>query len=621
MRISCLLIALAVSAVSLSGQTPAQSPERPPDPAGAISGVVVDGTSGDPLENAAVTIQGANANKFIQNRQFTDAKGRFIFAGVPAAVDYTLTATVPGYFSGTVSRDIGPTNQSTAIAVKADQWVRDVRVTVWKPGSISGRVMDETGEPVVGVYVRVLSRVPIAGREQLVAGPVGLTDDRGVYRIPGLDAGHYIVEVPSVQAVPSAPSSSAPNAPSPYFGINGRYPWSPPPGRDGRPRGYPMTFYPAARSVNDAVAIDVRLTEERSGVDISLAPVAIYSVSGTLQGPVGGLSLRLLPVGLEGLGNGGEAGAAPIAPDGSFTFIGVPSGSYFIDVRRRIPEFSNLTGAAPKRLPTVVSATSFSSFATSIQAAPSGVTLTETQYGSNQDASSSFAREPITVGSSDLTGVLVSLKSAGTMDGVVEFDVTPDKPDARPAPFQAGFSLEPALGQPDLGVPITQTQQGAFHFDGVRRGEYFLRGRPSKDWALKSVMWNGEDYTNKPFDATATSAFSGVKVTMTNRVSSVMGSVKEQAAAVILFPASQEQWTNYGFNPPNILSAFTSHDGTFRFEGLRAGDYFVVAVNPANRMAWLQPGFFNRMMPFASRITLGWQEVKTVALSLVAVPR
>ncbi|MEI6245374.1 MAG: hypothetical protein WCQ64_10030, partial [Acidobacteriota bacterium] len=73
------------------------------------------------------------------------------------------------------------------------------------------------------------------------------------------------------------------------------------------------------------------------------------------------------------------------------------------------------------------------------------------------------------------------------------------------------------------------------------------------------------------------------------------------------------------FSPPQIRSAFTAPDGSFRFETLSAGDYFVLAVDPSNRMAWLDPEFFARMMRFASRVDVGWGDTQSVNLSIAAV--
>src|SRR5204863_10011975 len=86
------------------------------------------------------------------------------------------------------------------IAVAQDQWVDGIRIPLWRAGSISGRVTDERGEPLVGVAVRVFSLAIVSGQQQLVAGDIATTDDLGMYRIGSLKPGKYSVAVLSVQS-------------------------------------------------------------------------------------------------------------------------------------------------------------------------------------------------------------------------------------------------------------------------------------------------------------------------------------------------------------------------------------------------------------------------------------
>ena len=83
---------------------------------------------------------------------------------------------------------------------------------MWKHGVIAGTVVDEAGEPVVGVAVRALIKDVVAGRTrygnmevipELV--PTATTDDRGMFRLSQLMPGTYVVLVPSTQTtVPAA---------------------------------------------------------------------------------------------------------------------------------------------------------------------------------------------------------------------------------------------------------------------------------------------------------------------------------------------------------------------------------------------------------------------------------
>src|SRR5262249_43027045 len=143
----------------------------------------------------------------------TDSKGRFVFERLAASSTYLIHVAKAGYTS-----DLGevfpPGNgllsAGARISLADGEWIDDVFIALSPPGAINGRVVDERGEPLVDVPVRVLAQIPLAGQFQLVAGPVTRTDDRGTYRIPGLPRGHYIVNVPSVQsAVPASTTVAA----------------------------------------------------------------------------------------------------------------------------------------------------------------------------------------------------------------------------------------------------------------------------------------------------------------------------------------------------------------------------------------------------------------------------
>src|SRR5262249_15242028 len=152
--------------------------------------------------------------------QLTDALGRFVFLELPGLKGYTLTATRLGF----VDASYGQTTSSGpvgAIDLKDGQWFSRANMSMFKPGAIGGRVLDERGDPVVGIYVGVLGQQLVSGTMRLLAGPGAKTDDRGEYRIAGLMPGRYLVAVPSVQyTVPSdMPSPSLARQSSPQVAL------------------------------------------------------------------------------------------------------------------------------------------------------------------------------------------------------------------------------------------------------------------------------------------------------------------------------------------------------------------------------------------------------------------
>jgi hypothetical protein len=585
---------------------PGQTTQAPPPAIGAISGTVVDGSTGLPLAEAIVTLQnpgGAPLPAGYQTRQLTDARGRFIFLNLPDAETYQLIAGKFGYLDGGYGRDSAPTDPLRSITISGGSWAGNLRVNIWTPGAISGTVRDEAGEPLVGVLVRTLARFRIAGREELAAGPLALTDDRGEYRLSGLPPGRYVVQVPSVQmTVPSMTgiTESTPNAPEGAIDLDetsrlviGRFPL-PPPAANGRPMTYPSVFHPNALTATQATVIDLKFGDDRMAVDVTLTPVPAVRVSGVVEAPpeaLTNLTLRLLPAGMENLGLGAEAGTALVGSNGAFTFLNVPVGVYTLDAPLTFNQFSTSSGGGfsgstvglrgGASIPPPPPRQGWSSTSTNVDSVP-GLSYSSSDFrgvnGGNVPALS--GRMPLNVGASDMTGVILRLRPNAIMRGTVVVENDPSKP-APAQPPRFSVLLDPASGQPALGTPrafLRQAGSSDFEITGVQPAEYHLRIQGPGGWQIKSVLWKGRDYLTTPFDAAATDDFSGVVVTVTNAVPTLSGSVHARDGStpdtglVVVFPVQPQLRTNTGLWSTRMTSTVIN-SGRFRLTWLPAGDY------------------------------------------------
>ncbi len=207
MRMLSLVIAALVAGcfVAEAGQRRGGPPVlEAPKGTGAITGVVTDATTGRPVEGAIVSLGVTTGGSIILTlpRVVTDPKGRFLFRDLAPSTKYYIRAAHVGYAparfgssgpgvpqSRLSDMEIMTTDDIVTITVAADQWVSDLQIRLWRLGSITGRVVDERGEPVVGVAVRGFSAVLVAGHRQLVGTDVVTTDDRGEYRLANLMPG------------------------------------------------------------------------------------------------------------------------------------------------------------------------------------------------------------------------------------------------------------------------------------------------------------------------------------------------------------------------------------------------------------------------------------------------
>jgi protocatechuate 3,4-dioxygenase beta subunit len=284
-----------------------------------VVGQVVDGTSGEPIPEAIVRLSMPAVLPTLattpRGRVVADSEGRFFFTDLPAG-EYALSTSKDGYVAGTYGqRRISARGE--LLSLKEGERRTDVVLPVWKYAVIGGTVLDEAGEPVVGVAVRALVKDVVAGHPKFGVDsynvPSTLTDDRGAFRLSRVQPGTYAIVVPSMHttvplAVMNSWDASTMRLELWRAGIYEVSPLGQPrtqqvgdfalmtlnsvqippqPGADGRMSMYRTTYYPSATSAAAGTAVTVAAGEERTDLAITLRPVPAARVSGRLVTPDG----------------------------------------------------------------------------------------------------------------------------------------------------------------------------------------------------------------------------------------------------------------------------------------------------------------------------------------------
>ncbi len=594
---------------------------------GAISGVVSDASTKRPLSGVVVSLTGGGVSR----RTISDSKGRFVFRALPAYDRYSIEASKPGYVAGGLATRYLFAGL-TRLPLADGEWIPDANFVMERLGAISGSVVDEAGEPVVNIPVRVLTRIPVAGTTRLASGPAARTDDRGVYRVAGLASGSYIVAVQSVQSVlPPSTSSATAAGLSPMMislgnrqvpqssGLDVGDSWlvigqyaTPPAPINGQLRVYPPIFFANAPSIANATAVHIANGEEKRSIDFSVQPVRASQLSGRVTGPpevLAGLVVRLLPEGTETLLTAGfEQATSLVRSDGTFTMVGVPPGRYTLEARTTVSGMS-FSGhvLAPQVLTPTPGLVSMEAVTASFVTVESTVGSASfgTRYTTGHEAyAGSLA---VTVGASDVSNLVVPMTRGVKISGRVI------REDGAPLPDRLSVGVEPANGDPVLAGPpsdrtVARNPAGTFSIQGLKAGAYFLRVFPG---LVKSITADG-DYTNRPFDTTSGSDITDIVITITDKPATLSGVVRDRQGtatregAVILFPAERELWTRFGVDPPRIRVGTYFGTRGYQMTLLPAGEYYVIAVEPSHRNAWHDPRFFAAAAPLATRVTLAW---------------
>jgi hypothetical protein len=584
-----------------SGQqtSPSQQPARDtpaqqtgaPAPAGRLTGRVLAGDTGRPLKRARVFITAAELPG--GRGVLTDDSGGFDFTELPAG-RYTLTASKSG-FIGLSYGQRRPLQAGTPLQLADSQQLRGIDFRLPRGGVLAGHVFDQDGDAMPGVMVRVMRYQYMQGERRLAPAGTAQTDDRGAYRVWGLNPGDYYVNAVSRLEVGAAVGGrlaalgggargggARAGGPAALAGladaiggalganvaalVGG-------PAEDEERLSYAPTYYPGVASVTDARSVAVGLSQEVVDIDFSLQLVRTSRVSGRVQNAdgtaIGGGNVNLTPDAASG-GRGalGANYGSRINGDGSFEIGNVPPGRYTLRARNN-----------------------------------------------NRDAPLS-ASQPLSVSGDDLTNVAVMLNRGGSLSGTIAFQSTqtPVPGDLTQVRVSAP-STDPSDQGPNPNARVER--DGSFTLDGVSAGSHLIRpngGGALRGWSLKSVTIDGRDVTDTPIDVKSGQRIANVTLTFIDRLTEVGGTVTDEQGVpvteftVLAFSTNTSTWRAQS---RQIMTARPDQTGMFRIRGLPAGEYYLVTVDPAEQGEWFDPGYLDQHRAGAARLTLSDGDVKT----------
>jgi hypothetical protein len=266
-----------------------------------LRGTVVASDTGSPLRRAVVRLSAPDLRD--TRVTSTDADGRFEFRELPSG-RYQLSASKTGF----VQLSYGQRQSydpSRSLEFADGETVRNVTLSLPRAGVITGRLLDEFGEPVPDAAVQALRFQYSRGRRRLVpAGRFAQSNDIGVYRVFGLTPGQYFV---SARATGFGPDRADPVT------------------------GFAPTYYPGTTNASEAQPVSVAVGQEVNA-DFQLVPARLARVRGTVIDSAG----RPLTSGMLMLSQRLEGATLPafgsntgrVEDDGTFTLSAVPPGTY-----------------------------------------------------------------------------------------------------------------------------------------------------------------------------------------------------------------------------------------------------------------------------------------------------
>jgi protocatechuate 3,4-dioxygenase beta subunit len=479
---------------------------------GAISGNVILEGAGSPVRRARVMLAGAELRG--QRTAMTDDQGRFTFTALPAG-RFTMTASKTGYIDTAYgAKQAG--RPGTPIQLADAQTIEKLSIRVPKGSVVTGIVVDEHGEPSPMTQVRVMRFVLRTGEKTLQqSGQGGVTDDRGIYRIYGLQPGDYLVSATprnanlgdlqqTIAATIASLTAQAQAAGGAAPGGGGRGGGGAGPGGQGlgpllggrggqqyldqisqlqqqqaqnqqdQAVGYAPVYYPGTPAPSAATKLTLSVGEERAGIDFQLMLVPTAKVEGTLTNPAGksiqGAQVVLAPMN-QGMPNipGVGSNMARVGADGKFSFSNVTPGQYTISARAIQPAAVDAsqtqTTAAQAGQPGQRGA----------RGGPGGPGGPFGRGGAGGDVL--WASADVTVSGQNLSDVALTLQEGMTISGRVEFRGQAAQPPTDLTTVRVNVTPQ---GQQllDIGPGVQPAQvdaNGTFTVKGVPPGKYVVR--------------------------------------------------------------------------------------------------------------------------------------------------
>ena len=570
---SRFLFAAIISAMFAFAQEPARPADLPAGNSATIEGHVTD-ASGHPIRKAGLTLRavgpGGTPLKPPYNA-ISDAEGKFSFDEITPG-GYTLSVERAGYRAQPYRAS--PRETLSTIILTAGQHLKEINVTLARAVTISGRVLDEAGDPVANVTVRLLRRTLQSGLG-LTALRSFYTDESGEYHVPDLSAGQYylsagvgngtVFSILGMRAVSDTASD--------------------PPAKPGDPREYYAdTFYPGEREQHAARAIDI-LHDDMQGLDIHLRKTRAFLVSGKLVGTVPGHPLDqcqivLTPADLPSVMSPVPQGnVTRIAKDGSFGFSGshFPPGDYFI------------MAILPAGRQTVL------------------------------------ARQRLVVGNRDIDDAVLNLQPLVELHGSValegerqtDFSVFPGTPPPS-VTMHIGLSLLNGPMLSDIGSRI-KADDGSFAIADIAPGAYEVRlsGIPGGAW-VKSIRLGSQEVTERRIEVTGATGAMPLQITLSRSVGQIEGIVERDPGK----PVASSTVTVFGDPLGKGVTMLTGvpERGRFTLPGMPPGTYRLYAWEDPEVAQRYDPVLLKAYESISVRVTVKENGTERVTLREIPAP-
>ena len=203
MRPSCL-VSIALFALLIHAQKPSVQPAtQKSSEMCTLEGRVIGAIKGEPVRKATLILSQADKPQGQRYSTTTGSGGSFAMQDIEPG-KYRLLVMKGGYARMQYGSR-SPGHPGTTLSLDPGQQMRDLIVRLTPQAVITGRVLDEDGEPVPWVSLQLLEYGYSRGKRQHQPAGFAMSNDLGEYRMFDLAPGRYFLTAnPQVEMDQSA---------------------------------------------------------------------------------------------------------------------------------------------------------------------------------------------------------------------------------------------------------------------------------------------------------------------------------------------------------------------------------------------------------------------------------
>jgi hypothetical protein len=588
--------------VTVSGQVPANAAvpgtgrSGPLDGSPVNVGPLVGGVRGGIPGGAVQVTMGGGTPSSLSRHVFADENGQFSFPRLPAG-NFTISVFQNQFLQVNYGQKrVGGPGKTISLA---DGQQLTLKIPMLRGGVITGTVLGPDGEPQSNAQVRGSRYDTSSGFKRLQSVAFAQADDRGRYRMFGLQPGEYVIsaipigsdamnaarQVQEADLVEQAIVSGQVRPPSaPGLTPTVAVPIAPPmsPGQmQMMGQQYLPTYAPSSPLASGANKVTVAGGEESAGVDILVRLTLASSIQGVVTTPVdSGVAIQLMLMSDDPTIDIPQGNSARVDQNGKFMFRAVAPGKYTVFAQ-------TVPGQPPMTLVN----------GQMVGPQPQPIVLT--------DAQKMWGKAQVMVAGEPQIDVSVSLEPARSISGIVVFDMA-KPPDLTRSRIMLTVNPAPAPQQMFFGQP-PQAQvgpDGRFMITGVMPGRIMIRG---SGLVMKSAVVGGQDTLDFPLEFTGERDVTDAVLTFTDTPTELSGTLMDAAGKpatdmMIVVAASDNRYWTPGSR--RIVVARPSPDGRYTIRSLPPGAYVIAAVNDLENGGQYDPEFLRTLSAVSVPVTI-----------------